>query len=64
LFKGKKPEIIHFKSPAGACISAALTCVLPDYKDHNTLYFCNIYGIFKTKNGARTFRLVFKVRPE
>ena len=51
-------------APAGAHVSAGLTSITPDRSNRNTLFFCNIHGIFKSTDGGKTFRLVLRSEVE
>lgn len=51
-------------APAGAHVSAGLTGITPDRSNRKTLFFCNIYGIFESTDGGRTFELVLKSEVE
>jgi len=55
---GKGTEARLVGAPAGAHVSSGLTCLLPDVEDNRIRFFCNTYGIFKSTDEGRTFRLV------
>jgi len=39
-------------------VNRGVSCLLPDREDANTLYLCNMHGLFKTKDRGGTYRLV------
>jgi len=41
--------------PDNATICSGLTSILPDANDDNIVYFSNIWGIFKSVDGGKTF---------
>ena len=43
---------------AGDDLNAGISCILPDAGDANTLYLCNIRGVYKTTDLGKTYRLV------
>jgi len=43
---------------AGHDLSAGITYILPDSGDANTVFLCNVHGIFKSTDLGKTYRLV------
>ena len=41
-------------------LNAGISCILPDQDITTALYLCNIYGIFKTSDGGKSYKLVHK----
>ena len=44
-------------------IGEGVTCVLPDAVEPKTIYLCNRHGVFKSTDGGRSYRLVYKCSP-
>jgi hypothetical protein len=45
---------------SGLKLNEGISCILPDKEDGDTLYLCNIHGIFRTKDLGKTYTLVLR----
>lgn len=49
--EGEKPDLR---------LNAGISCVLPDKDEAKTIYLCNSFGIFKTTDEGKSYKLIYK----